>query len=287
MKILFAFIFSLAWLFFPGAASGQGKLGIQTAGKRIELAANVEQMNFESPEWTGQEFQGKLYALLLFDAVPLQSTQDALQQSGLTLLSFMPVNAYLCRIPTRFSKEKLISFGVKAVYPVQAEWKISQELSAPFLVPERALKGNLVRTVVVFSPDLKEPECTQLLKNDGFAIVSHKEGTRLFEIGLPFASIKSLASRPYVEWIEAIPPPEVPNNLPGVNTHRAGILNSSALGQRNLKGEGVTVGVGDGGYVRPHMDFNNGRLVNMFPPTITSFTDHGDHVAGTVGGAGF
>ena len=286
MKNLSLFIFYIALLFFAGAVFGQGKLVIQTAGKRFELPPNMEQLDFRSQDWVGQEFQGKLYSLLLFDQVPQQSTQDALQENGISLLSYMPVNGYLCRIPALFSKEKLISFGVKAVYPVQPEWKISQELTAHFLVPERALKGNVVKVVVVFSPGLKESECIQLLKNDGFTAVDHKEGTRLFEIGLPFENIKSLAARPYVEWVEAIPPPEVPNNLPGVNTHRAGILNSSALGQRNLKGEGVTVGVGDGGYVRPHMDFNNGRLVNMFPPTITSFTDHGDHVAGTVGGAG-
>ena len=55
-------------------------------------------------------------------------------------------------------------------------------------------------------------------------------------------------------------------------------------GVRNLKGDGINVGVWDGGEVSPHLDFSpTGRRTLM---EFGSVSDHATHVAGTIGGRG-
>ena len=62
-------------------------------------------------------------------------------------------------------------------------------------------------------------------------------------------------------------------------------LQSGIPGERYLDGEGVVVGVGDGGELGSHIDFDD-RVINKASGTYSSFGDHGDHVAGIIGGAG-
>ena len=65
---------------------------------------------------------------------------------------------------------------------------------------------------------------------------------------------------------------------------RANLLNAPvAFGGRNLKGEGIVIGIGDDANPSTHVDFTN-RIINRTyaPPS----GEHGKHVAGTAAGAG-
>jgi hypothetical protein len=287
MKFFYLLIPSLFGIFLSILpVSGQKNFSIQLEGQQFELRPNISEFDWNQPDWQGKSFEGMVHVVIHFDAIPNQQVQDEMALSGLELLSYLPVNGYLARIPEGFSKNKLINFGVKSIYTTRPEWKISKELSNPVLLPPSAKEGNKIKLVALATPDFKSEKFQKTLEKEGFKVVGTKENTRWAFVLLDFEELKILAAKPYVEWLEAFRGEEIPNNLPGINTHRAGILNSSMPGQRNLKGQGVTVGVGDGGYVRPHFDFNNGRLVNMIPATYSSYTDHGDHVSGTVGGGG-
>jgi len=59
----------------------------------------------------------------------------------------------------------------------------------------------------------------------------------------------------------------------------------NAANGKNLNGNGVTIGIGDGGELGNHIDFE-GRIINYANGHYASFGDHGDHVAGIVAGAG-
>ena len=54
---------------------------------------------------------------------------------------------------------------------------------------------------------------------------------------------------------------------------------------RLLQGKGVCIGVGDGGRLGSHIDLVN-RFINGTTTHYSSFGEHGDHIAGTIAGAG-
>ncbi|MEI9946212.1 MAG: S8 family serine peptidase [Chitinophagaceae bacterium] len=103
-------------------------------------------------------------------------------------------------------------------------------------------------------------------------------------IGLRIASarLRELASFPFIEYIEPAPKEDEPVNNKSTVNARATILQSSLPGQRNLLGQGITIGIGDDSNPLNHIDFT-GRLINR-APIPGGF--HGVHVIGTTAGAG-
>ena len=71
-------------------------------------------------------------------------------------------------------------------------------------------------------------------------------------------------------------------NNKSVANSRANILQSAITGGRNLRGDGVVVGVGDDSNPLRHVDFT-GRIINR---AATPGGTHGLHVMGTTGGGG-
>jgi hypothetical protein len=65
---------------------------------------------------------------------------------------------------------------------------------------------------------------------------------------------------------------------------RANILNAStAVGGRDLKGQGIVIGIGDDADPQLHVDFTNRMITRTYAPPGGQ---HGKHVAGTAAGAG-
>jgi len=97
-------------------------------------------------------------------------------------------------------------------------------------------------------------------------------------------SLAQWASLPSVVWIEPAPGPAIPDNESAgawLGNH-SGLVGLAAF---RTRGAGVAVQVNDDGMVGPHIDFR-GRL-NQSGATVSAVTeDHGDHIAGTIGGAG-
>jgi subtilisin family serine protease len=94
--------------------------------------------------------------------------------------------------------------------------------------------------------------------------------------------LNELASLPFIEYVQPAPHEDQPLNYNSIFSSRANVLNASlAVGGKNLRGNGVVIGVGDNGDP-PHLDFI-GRLINRSAYTIGA---HATHVTGTVGGAG-
>lgn len=92
-----------------------------------------------------------------------------------------------------------------------------------------------------------------------------------------------MVSTPYVYFFEPISPPSEPENLPGKTLHRSNIIDHFSVGNTILDGAGVTLALGDDGIVGPHADYQ-GRT-NQSNVSLNN-GDHGDHIAGTIMGAG-
>ena len=82
---------------------------------------------------------------------------------------------------------------------------------------------------------------------------------RSFVVRLPQANMQQLVAMPFIQWAEFIDPPNELENTLGRTLHRVNILND---GVRNLKGDGMNVGIWDGGAIGAHLDFSPCRPGN-------------------------
>ena len=88
-------------------------------------------------------------------------------------------------------------------------------------------------------------------------------------------------------YIEPIDPPSVKENKTGRTLHRSNTINTNYASGRNYNGEGINIMMQDDGLVGPHID-RQGRVDQSFciGCSSSSSNDHGDHVSGTIMGAG-
>ena len=72
-------------------------------------------------------------------------------------------------------------------------------------------------------------------------------------IRVPQTAVNSLIGLSFVQWVEPVSPPDQLENLPGRTLHRVNVLQE---GVRNLNGDGINMGIWDGGSVNTsHLDF--------------------------------
>jgi len=96
--------------------------------------------------------------------------------------------------------------------------------------------------------------------------------------------LNPIAALPQVYWIEPAPGDPVPDN--GGGSSKLG--NASVLygfAAKRARGTGVTIQLNDDGDVGPHLDFL-GRVNQQGASFSGAVNDHGDHIAGTLIGAG-
>lgn len=251
-----------------------------------ELNPNLNTWAIGRPFPQEMVFEGKLYGLLHFKELPTEQIHNQLQADGIALTSYLPANTYLAIIPFGvWNAERLSGFGADGFYPMAPSMKLAPDL-AQGTVPEysRRAVNKVALDVKLWQPQLAEANKGVFLRN-GRSIEKDFGFGGLFRVVTTLEDALALAALPFIDVVEFCSPPDEFNNLTGKNNHRANILGSSLTGNRNLQGTGVVVGIGDGGFVAPHLDFQ-GRLIQTNSSIISSFGDHGDHVSGTVGGAG-
>ncbi len=279
--LLFAFVLLSFQLF------AQKSYELSLVSGKYQIEANASILKWNDPIWAQTTFANHRYILVQFFNIPNESKQRTLEQSGIQLLSYLPQHSYVAKLSLSVSESELPAFDIRAVVPMQPAWKMATNLQKMALVPSHAREGDeVVKANVKVMEGENRNELATALKNMGVVLLEQMPDNQTLVVKTIFTQIEKIASIPLVEWIEPINPETVPKNLTGVTNHRAGVLQSTLSGQRGLSGQGVVVGIGDGGYVRPHFDFDNGRLRNLNINTTASYGDHGDHVAGTVGGAG-
>lgn len=280
-------LFALPVFFWAIQSLGQKSYQLSLVTGQYSVEANLSKLKWEDVQWTKATYNNHRYALIQFFEIPDESLQKEMERAGIFLLSYLPEHCYVAKIALSISEGAFNQYKVRAVMPMQTDWKLSANLKRWALVPEHAKEaGEFVKLNIKVLDGESRNNLASLLKDMELEMQELVPNLPIIQVKTKFSNIDSILAIPLVEWVEPIDPEIVPYNLTGVTNHRAGILHATHSGNRGLLGQGVTVGVGDGGYVRPHFDFDNNRLININVNTITSFTDHGDHVAGTVGGGG-
>lgn len=269
---------------FPGLLSAQQTPDytlLLNSGKFIPLA-NSQTITRDSEIFRKSLFGDKHYLTIQFQSLPNQETKGKLAAAGITLIDYLPNFAYTATVKAGFNPEKFKAFAVRSVIQLA----VSQKTVPAFLkgdFPAHAVpKPGYVDVTLTTYETLSAPAIAKSLQKTGAVILDEMPMFRTFTIRVPQNQILKLIELSFVQWAEPIDAPNTLENLPGRSLHRVNQLND---GVRNLKGNGIKVGIWDGGEVSPHTDFSPvaSRLRIMEPGTPES---HPTHVAGTIGGRG-
>ncbi|HLG38331.1 MAG TPA: S8 family serine peptidase, partial [Chitinophagaceae bacterium] len=98
--------------------------------------------------------------------------------------------------------------------------------------------------------------------------------------------LTELASLPFIEYVQTAPGQDKSLNYNSTADSRSKILSSTLPGGRNLRGQGMVIGVGDNNDPQTHIDFAGRLIPRAALPYVYLGSRHGTHVTGTAAGAG-
>ncbi|MBL7726744.1 MAG: S8 family serine peptidase [Dinghuibacter sp.] len=242
---------------------------------------NTATLKKTDPVFTLGRFNNRYYVVIQFNKIPTDNQRSALQQSGTRLISYLSGNAYTAVLNDNFSIDVLKANGVRSIFQLSGEQKTSPNLTAGN-IPQHAIPATgMVDVTITTYEQLAASVIAASLRGVEADILTSQAVFKLHKIRLPQNQLEPLVQLPFIQWAEAIDAPNTLENLPGRTLHRTSVLND---GPRNLKGDGVNIGIWDGGPVDQHLDFSPlGRLSIEEPGTSIQ---HATHCAGTITGRG-
>ncbi len=230
--------------------------------------------------------EGHYYRLVQFDAIPTRNDKSALFTAGVELLNYIPNNAFFARISTGANMSVLSSKGCTAFHPIETRFKLSPDVYREN-APHWALFGTTSVELNAMYYDGIETSAAEATLTTFGAEVLHAGTSHTIRIRVPLSRLEALYQLPEFFYFEYVAPPEEPDNLDGRTDHRSNMLATDYASGLQFNGAGVTVMMQDDGYIGDHIDYE-GRI-DQSNCTGCSFSDsnnHGDHVAGTIMGAG-
>jgi len=248
------------------------------AGK-VTLPENADAYSSGSSELAPAFFDGHYYLMLQFHAIPDFENREVFKAKGVELLQYIPHQAFTAKVSIGVTASTLQEIGVRSWYVPEANTKMRRDLiEGP--IPDGAMRGgNTLEVSVITQKKEDYGTLVELLPSLGVTFTTGEPLFGSFQAEVALADVESLASHPLVQWVEPVPGQPQEENLPGKRNHRSTILND---GVRGLTGNGIQMGIWDGGEAGPHADFT-GRVTLA---ETSSPSNHGTHVAGTMAGAG-
>lgn len=239
--------------------------------------------NFIKSDISSEEiFNGKFYRLVQFNDIPTNAQKDVLEKSGVEILNYIPNYTYQVSFPKGFDKNEIQNWNARSIIKLSNKQKMGNKLLSGEY-PEWAVDGNQIDVILKYYDDISSSQIVNEINQKGYEILHHNPYSKNISIRIPQDKIQETASKPYVSFMMTVDPPSKPENLVGRTDHRSNIAAADYDAGRHYDGSGISVGVLDNGTIGPHIDYE-GRIGYQYAFNNTG--DHGDHVSGTIMGAG-
>ena len=225
------------------------------------------------------------YRMLFFNQIPNQKQKNELQKLGVEFLYYLPKNIFVVNLQKSISENQLKQYNITSANRILPSYKIDKKLQNSSF-PEWCLKDDLLHIKVLFYSNVNFSRCVEKISLLSNKIESINESSKSSIVSIDPYKINSISDLSFVSYIEPIDAPAFPENKTGRTLHRSNTINTDYPTGKNYNGDGVNVMMHDDGYVGPHID-REGRLDQSFCSGCSSSgSDHGDHVSGTIMGAG-
>ncbi len=227
--------------------------------------------------------KGAYYRIIQFNELPTPKEQREMAEAGIELRSYVPSYAFQARIRSDASLNKLSHWGARSVMEIDPRFKMTQSLANRDF-PAHALESNdHILLSVLYYPDFTAEEVIASLDQINARILGQFAERNQIELSVPINRWEEIAAMPEIFFIEAIDPTPEPENDRGRTNHRVNFYQNGSTQYGGFDGSGIVVAMGDDGRIGPHIDYR-GRVDQRY--ASGSSGNHGDHVAGTIIGAG-
>ncbi|HEV3325628.1 MAG TPA: S8 family serine peptidase [Puia sp.] len=241
---------------------------------------NISTGRLQKESLRSVHFDRKYYILLQFDRLPDPQQKKELAGLGIRLFDYIPQHSYLAEIGDSFSTADLKRYSVNSVSPIPIAFKLASRLAQH---PDDYLHNPDGLIAVNWFGSLDSIEvCRQIAATGAVIIPTRIRPARTVFIRVTtLNTLQKITALPFISYLA--PQPMTPRalNYNNRSTHGADALGAST--GRNLRGDGVVIGVGDDTDPYTHIDFA-GREIDRFaaPPG----SGHGVHTSGIAGGGG-
>lgn len=227
-------------------------------------------------------FHDRFYFVLVFKGKIDGPLREEIQKIGIQLLDYIPHQAFFASGDEEGIRRVAKLEMIKAILPVHPEWKRSKKLF-PGIIPAHAvtIDGDW-KVLVSFFTGVFRDSALNIMKHAGFFPDEPMTRSRSVQVTLKEARVLELLSFPFVQFMEPVQAPPKSENLYGRTSHRSNAISGESVMNPGFNGEGVKIALNDDGDIGPHIDFQ-GRTIQV---TSGDNGTHGDHVGGTIAGAG-
>lgn len=250
-------------------------------GHTIRTTANFKQQAQKVKQSVNKLTSKSEYTLLQFVKTPTLEEQKALDSQGIRLLSYVSNNVYYASIDSKYYNQNRNSKNIRTSITIDSNFKIDPIIESGN-IPDYAQSDNFIKVVITYFKGVDSKIVLEDLSQLGIKDIKDIKSFYQVYTAATKEKLDEIAKLNWVQNIELVPAPVQSDNLPGVTSHKANILNSTIPGLGYaLTGKGVKMGIWDGN-LEKHID-HTGRVINR---EYESPESHGSHVSGTVGGAG-
>lgn len=241
---------------------------------------------FKTDNYFDLNISDNSYRMLFFNKIPNNKEKNELENIGVDFLYYLPRNIFVVNLNKYISKNQLESYSIVSTIKIKAEYKIDQKLQNNNF-PEWALKNNQLHIKLLLFKDVIISDVLEEIRDLSQSMQDVNEFSNSVRISITPSNLSLFSELNYVSYIEAIDPPSEKENHEGRTLHRSNVINTNFSAGRHYDGSGINIMMQDDGIIGPHIDYN-GRVDQSHCSgcSASNSNDHGDHVAGTIMGAG-
>ncbi len=222
---------------------------------------------------------GYNYGVIALQTLPNTDQRDQLEEQGIIILEYLQGSSYLVAVQHGASFEVLNSLGVSGLRPWSADMKFVNDGAVPSIAHA---KGNNVLVNLHYFETV-EPAALVGSLTEAAEVVDERPTYGFITVEVDESLVADLASLPAVKFMDWKYDYGEPENYTSRNGHRVNYLSPESNNGLSFNGEGINVMLQDDGFIGPHIDFH-GRIGAQY--WSGNLGDHGDHVGGTIAGAG-
>lgn len=228
-------------------------------------------------------FSQQFYKIIQFHTIPSNDLKQTLAEAGVTLLDYIPRNAFYAAFANDFDAPALQDAGIRAIVDVESDWKRSPLLYEGNFPGYALQEGGKISVLISWYANLEADAVIADLLGKGYQFIDRYDYGHYANFIIPVNQIEATAELPYVISLEPVNPEPEPENNTGRTLHRTNALSSDYTTGRHYDGTGVHVMLQDDGIIGPHVDYE-GRIGAQNLGFNNG--DHGDHCAGIIMAAG-
>jgi|GEM_PF-100171 len=266
-------------LFLQMETSAQMRLLLQDGTYKT---SEETRFNWNKEHYSFDQETQKFYGIAQFESLPSNADIAELTKHGIKFGHPIPINGYVISVPAsevvRLNNQNAF-FGF---FPIPAQTRMSGRMLRKEFPEWMWASKDIAKLDIHIHIDSDYNYWKQRIEREtGFRIVKEDSDIGMLSVEGSLFGLDALMKMPIVEFVQEADEPGTPENFNARTSAR--IHGAQTNGQFPYTGENVVVGLGDDGSIGPHIDFQGRLILNK---AGASNGDHGDHVAGTIFGAG-